>query len=544
MSELSLFYEMSILLVMAATLAFIFRIIKQPIILAYIVTGVIISGLMFTTHESKQVLETLSKFGITLLLFLLGLELKFSELRSVGRVALITGLGQIFFTVIIGLIITTLLGFGLIEAFIISLALTFSSTIIIVKLLSDKKEINSLHGKIAIGFLLVQDFCAIIALILLTSIGLNVSTINIWEIFFILAKAFAVFAIVVFLSQSIFPKIVRFLSRNHELLFITSIAWAFGFASISSLPVFGFTIEIGGFLAGLALANSIESTQIISRVKALRDFFIMIFFVTLGASLSFDSISQVLLPALILSLFVLIGNPIIVILILRQMGYKVRTGFMAGLAVAQISEFSLILAVVGLQNNLVSADSIAILTIVASITFTLSTYMIMHSEKLFQFLYPLLKIFDNEFSNFDFHIPQNLQNHIVLIGAHRMGQAMIKFLPKEKTVIVDFDPDRVEDLSNQGYKVVFGDISDPEVMDKTNIEKAQMVISTVPRFEENLILLSNISKINKNRPKTYVIAHSEEDREDLLNNGADEIIMPYIFTGEKFAIMIKKSIAL
>lgn len=542
MHGLDLFYEISLLVFLAGLFSILFKLIKQPLVLAHIFTGAVLSFFVTRSAESVEFIDTLSKFGITFLLFLLGLELKFSELRSVGKVALITGIGQIVFTVLIGLCINLLLGFNLIESLLVAVALTFSSTIVIVKLLSDKKEINSLHGKISVGFLLIQDFCAIIALILITSLTDNVSSINLWGILFLLAKTVFIFAFIVYLSENVFPKIVKLISYNHELFYIVSIAWALGFASFLSLPFFGLTIEIGGFLAGLALANSVESTQIISRVRSLRDFFIMIFFVTLGASLTFNNIINVLPISIILSLFVLVGNPFIVLIILRRLGYSTKIGFKCGLAVAQISEFSLILAVAGMQKGFISNDTLSILTLVAAFTFTISTYMIMHSDKLFKIFESLFKIHNtnNDTSNV-YSFSDDIKNHIVLIGVHRMGQSMLKFLPKDKLVIVDFDPDKIKRLAKEGYKVVLGDVSDVEILELAKVRDANILVSTVPSFEENLILLTYL-KILKTKPEIYVIAHDDVDKQDLKANGADHVIMPYSYTGEKLAKSITKNL--
>lgn len=542
MHSLDLFYEISLIVVCAGLLSILFKFIKQPLVLAHIFTGIVLSAFFLKNTESAEFIDTLSKFGITLLLFLLGLELKFSELRSIGKVALITGIGQIFFTVLIGFVINSFLGFNVVEAFLVAIALTFSSTIIIVKLLSDKKEINSLHGKISVGFLLVQDFCAIIALILITGLSVSGSSINLWEVFFLLSKTVFIFAFVLFLSEHLFPKIVKFISSNHELFYIVSIAWALGFASLLSLPFFGLTIEIGSFLAGLSLANSLESTQIISRVRSLRDFFIMIFFVTLGTTLSFDNILSVLPISIILSLFVLIGNPIIVLVILRRLGYNLKTGFKCGLTVAQISEFSLILAVSGMQKGFINNDTLSILTLVAAFTFTISTYMILHSDSMFRLFEPILKVFDtNHKKNESVNLKDNMKDHIVLIGAHRMGQSMLKFLPKSSLVIIDFDPDRVRELLEEDYNVVLGDVSDVEILELACVRDSHTVISTVPSFEENLILITYLNNL-KNKPQIYVIAHENDDKEDLIRHGADHVIMPYSFAGEKLAKSIIKNL--
>ncbi|RMD76767.1 hypothetical protein D6810_03025 [Candidatus Dojkabacteria bacterium] len=538
MTAIQIFQEITALLVVTVPIALLFRILRQPIILGYIFSGILLSGVVFTSFEGKEFLEAMSKIGITLLLFLLGLELKFSELRAVGRVAIITGIGQICFTVIIGMFITIALGYELVEAFIISLSITFSSTIVIVKLLSDKKELNTLHGKISVGFLLVQDFCAIAALVLLSGIGSNNSTVNSWEVLFLLAKAFFMFAVIVFLSQNVFPRVVRILSANNEIFFVSSIAWAFGFASFAS--VLGITTEIGGFLAGLALANSIQSTQILSKVKSLRDFFILIFFVSLGASLSFGSMNEILIPSIVLSAFVLFGNPIIVIIILRSLGYTLKTGFKSGLSVAQISEFSLILAMVGLEGGRIKPESLSMLTVVAIVTFVISSYMIIHSESLYNYIKPLLLKFEKKgFDDKQESTIESASNHVVLVGIHRMGESILNCIPRDDLILVDFDSEKVENLKEKGFKVVFGDISEQDVLERAKVHLARIVISTVPTVSDNLVLAYYLSSQKSVKPRLIVTTHSEKDKLDLINAGADEVILPYQVAGEFVASRLR-----
>jgi Kef-type K+ transport system membrane component KefB len=537
------FFEITLIVGLASILSIIFRIFKQPSILAYILTGVILGPLGIIQLEGTEVIEFFAEIGITLLLFMLGLELRFSELKSVGKISLLTGIGQIVFTSIIGFAVCTLLGFSPLLSLYLSIALTFSSTIIIVKLLSDKKDLQSLYGKISVGFLLVQDFVAILALILLSGFTTD-SSVNIFSFSFIILKAVLLFGLVIFLSRSILPSLMNKIAHSQETLFLFSLAWAFGLSAFIASPFVGFSIEIGGFLAGLALANTSENYQIITRVKPLRDFFITIFFVTLGTGLLFSDISTILIPGIILSLFVLIGNPIIVMIIMGLMGYRKRTGFMAGLTVAQISEFSLIVMFMGNRIGHVSDQAISLITLVGAITFVASTYMIINNNSLYKLLSPLLDIFERSNIKEKRIQTEKLDDHIVLIGVRRMGEAVLEALKKDeenKIVAVDFDPDIVEKLKDEGIIAFYGDIADEEIQQHAQIESARLIISTISDLEDNIILLKFISKLSK-KPKIVMLALEKEEARQLYKEGADYVILPHIAGGHHLAkILVEKN---
>lgn len=417
-----IFFEITIIVCLAAFFSFIFRFFRQPPILAYILTGIVLGPLGLLNLQGQEVLVSLAEIGITLLLFMLGLELKFSELKSVGKASVIIGLVQIIFTSLVGYFICIVLGFSQITSVYVGVALTFSSTIIIVKLLSDKKDLNSLYGKISIGFLLVQDFIAIIALIFLSGFSSGESVSYVTFIILIL-KATALFVAVILASKYLVPGMVNRIAHSHETLFLFSIAWAFGISALVSSSFIGFSIEIGGFLAGLSLANSIESSQIATKIRPLRDFFITIFFVTLGMRMLISNFSPILIPGIILSSFILIGNPLIVMVIMGVLGYRKRTGLLTGLTVAQISEFSLIVIYMGNRIGHVSDDVVSLVTFVGAITFVVSTYMIINGNRLYRVLSPYLGLFERNKIKEKRMSVQPFEDHAVLIGARRTGGA-------------------------------------------------------------------------------------------------------------------------
>lgn len=534
------FVDVSLVIVLAAALGLLAHILKQPTLLAYLGTGIIISLFGVLNLDSQGVLDIMATFGITFLLFLVGLEMRFSDLKSVGKAIILTGLGQIFFTALIGYGIVRLLGFSSLESLFISVALTFSSTIIVIKLLSEKRDIQSLYGRIVVGFLLLQDLVAMIILIILSALQQSADVqLNIVSILIIAAKIILLFGGTIWISKKIIPTYIARIARNQELLFIVSVAWAFGVALLVSSPLIGFSIEIGGFLAGLALAQSAEQFQINSRIKPLRDFFIVIFFIVLGSSLIISNLQGLIIPAIILSLFVLIGNPLIVLIIMGLLGYRKRTSFFASITVAQISEFSFILMTAAFALGYVTRSSVALVTIIGVITIMISTYFITKNESIYRSMASFLKFFEkkNHIEKIERH--EKIKKHIILIGAHRLGQYILKTLKPDSVIIVEFDPTVSKELKEKGYNVTFGDISDPEIQEAIHLEDASVVLSTVPHFEDNLSILKFVHGFKK-RPAVIVNAQQEWEAKEYYKEGADYVLYPHFVGAQHVAQLFKE----
>ncbi len=535
--------ELSIIVCLAAVLGIIAKIFKQPLVLAFIGTGIIV-GLVHRQFGGfsigdKDVFHLFSELGIMFLLFLIGLEMNYTSLRTVGKTSIAVGLAQIAFTFTFGLIISFfLLGFNDIHSAYIAICLTFSSTIIIVKLLSDKKALNSLYGKISIGFLLVQDFVVILMLIALTGIG-SQGSLDIVSIITTLLLGIIFFVLILALGRNIFPWIFDKIAKSQELLFLSSLAWVFAMvAAIELLEKYtgiGFSIEVAGFLAGLALANSSETHQIANRIKPLRDFFILIFFVILGSSIIFYNFSALSLPIIVLSLFVLIGNPLIVLIVMGLfMGHRKRTSFLSGVTVAQISEFSLILAALGLRLNHITEEIVAVIAAVGIITITISTYLIINAEKIYLVLAPFLSIFERK--NPREELPfSDLDKRIILIGYDRTGRSIALNIPKEDLLIIDFNPDIINKLKKSNYSCLYADISDPLVFDNINFTKTDIVISTSPNIEDNLNLVAAIA----GGPKIIARAETKEEAQILYRNNADYVFIPLFSSGQYLGKIIK-----
>lgn len=545
-----MFLELTGILIAAGVIAYVLHFLKQPSIIAYIITGLLIGPFAFYRLQHGEILHSLSEIGITLLLFMVGLDLDFSQLKKIGRAAVLAGVGQVIFTCLIGFGIVSLLGFPFLPALYISLALTFSSTIIVVKLLSEKKDMQSLYGKLAVGIFLVQDIAAIVILILISGLtnsgDVDLSGNGIFSSIIIsLAKAFMIGVVVVVLSRVVFPRLLKTLVKSDELVLLFSLGWALGLASLFSSPLIGFNAAIGGFVAGLALANTGAHYQISGRVKPLRDFFIIIFFIVLGTQLVFTQIHDAIIPAIVLALFVLIGNPFIVTIILGLLGYKLRTSFMTGITVAQISEFSLILMALGLVAGHVNELHVTIVTLVGITTIGISSYGILFSNRLYEKLISrIAQLFDGRAKHTERELGDVIyKRHIVIVGAHRLGAHMINSLQKQKQqfIIIDFNPDVVSHYKDLGMAAVCGDIADPYIQEVACLTEARMIICTIPDFHDTLALIEAVRSDTHKRTKLIVAANDEEEALQLYKKGASYVLLPHFVGGMHLVQVVEQS---
>ncbi|MEX2043691.1 MAG: cation:proton antiporter [Patescibacteria group bacterium] len=529
------FLELTLVVLLATALAFVMRMVRQPLIIAYIVAGIAAGPFLLNLIHSYDVIHLFSKIGIMMLLFIVGLGLRPQALRKVGKISAVTGLGQVAFTSVIGYALAILLGLEPLHALYVAIALTFSSTIIIMKLLSDKGDTHKLYGQIAIGFLLVQDIVATLALIFISTITSN-SGVSFEQLIGVTALKGAGLTLAVYLaSRFLLPRLTRIAAKSQELLFLLSISW--GLSIASAFYAVGFSIEIGALLAGVAFASSPYATEVASRIKPLRDFFVVLFFVLLGAQMDIGNAAGMLPTAIALSLFVLVGNPIIVYFLMTKLGYSSRISFQAGLTVAQISEFSLILAALGLQVGHLSENVVSLVTMVGLITIAGSTYMIQNSEALYLWLHRRL--------HFRHHAKLGTEEResaeALLFGYHRVGHQFFQSLHKQgySVTVVDFNPEVIKKLELRGVDCRYGDATDIEFLEDVGVGAARIIVSTLPDFESNLLLVKTARQHN---PDAIIIVLSQEVRhtESLYEHGASYVLMPHYLGAETTTGMIQR----
>lgn len=541
------FYELTALLVLAAIVGYGGLLLRQPVIVSFIAVGVLSGNSALGIVQSPESIELLAELGVALLLFLVGLKLDLKLVRTLGAVSLATGLGQVFFTSAIGFYIGLALGLDTITSLYVAVALTFSSTIIIVKLLSDKKEADSLHGRIAIGFLIVQDLVVVLAMMVLSAFGIGEQASggsSAWmRIGLVLVYGLIILVAVGLFIRHVANALISRIAHSPELLIIFAIGWAAFLAALGNH--FGFSKELGGLLAGVSLASTPFREAIVARLSSLRDFLLLFFFIALGSQLDLGLLGAQVFPALIFSLFVLIGNPLIVMAIMGYMGYRRRTGFLAGLTVAQISEFSLIFMAMGISIGHVNADALGLVTLVGLITIALSVYMITYSHTLYRWLEPFLGAFERTLPARELASDQHDRvadtYDVILFGLGRYGSAIAEHLRKDKIKLlgVDFNPAELRRWHAAGYDVVYGDASNEESISSLPLQSVKWVVSALPQHDLGLthddlrLVLIGALKRQGYQGKIAISIQQENDAELLKSKGADMLLLPFRDAAER-----------
>lgn len=525
-----IFTEFSILLLMSAAAGVVSLWLRQPVLIAFIVIGIVAGPGVLGIVSAQDQIDLLAQVGVAVLLFVVGLKLDLQHIRHIGPVALATGLGQLTFTIVIGFILILALGKGWQEALYVAVALTFSSTIIIVKLLSDKHELDALHGRIAVGFLIVQDLAVVIAMMAMSAFGGSDGEAALLQLVMSLGArlALAAFGMVV-LMRYILPWLVERIARSQELLLIFAVAWGTGLAALGEWA--GFSKEAGAFLAGFSLASTQYRDAINARLTGIRDFMLLFFFIDLGSKLDFSTLGGEVWPAVVLSLFVLIGNPLIVMAIMGYMGYRKRTGFLCGLTVAQISEFSIIFVAMGISLGHVEASALGLTTLVGLITIALSTYMILYSHLLYERLSPLLGVFERKrpFRELAVATERHDLNEadVLVFGLGRYGSRLALGLKAEglKVLGVEFDPEVARAMRRHGLPVRYGDGTSSEFMETLPLGQTRWVVSTLPDMASNRDLLRSLRELHFTG-EIAIVSREEFDGMALKLYGAPTILYP------------------
>ncbi|HRQ63288.1 MAG TPA: cation:proton antiporter [Xanthomonadaceae bacterium] len=523
-----MYNEIALLLIATAAVGLMALRLRQPVIVAYILIGIVAGPSVLDWVGAHEPMELLAEIGVTILLFVVGLKLDIHLVRKLGPVALATGLGQLAFTIIIGFFIAIALDMGWVRALYVAVALTFSSTIIIVKLLSDKREIDSLHGRIAMGFLIVQDIAVVVAMMAIgTQAGAGGETDWLTQLTEVLIKLVGLTLSVGLLMRWVLPRLLHWMAESQELLLIFAVAW--GTILAAGGEWLGFSKEVGAFLAGFSLASLPFREAINARLASLRDFLLLFFFVHLGMQLDMSILGAEVLGAVVLSLFVLIGNPLIVMAIMGYMGYRKRTGFLAGLTVAQISEFSIIFVAMGVGIGHVDQAALGLVTLVGLITITLSTYMILYSHRLYTLCEPWLGIFERDDPFREKAMDDRPRSaDVIVVGMGRYGCRLAQRLCEGELQVVgvDFDPEVLARNRGRSIQVLFGDAEDDEFVAHLPLATARWVVSTMRDIELDISLIKSLRR-HGFRGKVAATAQRTEDGRRLLEAGADEILLPF-----------------
>jgi Kef-type K+ transport system membrane component KefB len=531
------FGEVAALLALAAAVGLLGTMLRQPLVVGFIAVGLIAGPAALDIVRSDDQIDLLAQLGVAVLLFLVGVKLDMQLIRSLGAVSLMTGLGQVLFTSIFGYLIGLALGLNWRESLYVAVALTFSSTIIIVKLLSDKREIDSLHGQVALGFLIVQDLVVVLAMIVLSAVGIGQSqSAGQGGILTVLGSGLLMLGLVLLFVRFLANPLTEMLARSPEVLITFAIALAAAFAAVGDLV--GIGKEVGGLLAGVALASTPYRETIIARLAPLRDFLLLFFFIALGAQLDLTNLGDHALAAVVFSAFVLIGNPLIVLAIMGAMGFRKRTGFLAGLTVAQISEFSLIFVAMGLSLGHVGTDMLGLVTLVGIVTIAASTYMITYSHGLYALFEPYLSVFERRGTPREPHeesAHRQREYDFILFGLGRFGTAIGLRLSQAgyRVLGVDFNPTALREWRSLGLSGEYGDATDPEFISSLPLAKTHAVVSTVP-FNLSALIHGEprLAFLQATRAAGFtgriaLTSHSEAESRTLAAAGVDLILEPF-----------------
>lgn len=522
----------ALIIITAAVLGAVARKTKQPTVIAYIITGLLLGPFLLDVIEKTESTRLLGELGLSFLLFLIGLEIKLDEIKALLKEVTTTALVQMTASASLGYLTGMAFGFTTIESLFVAAAFTFSSTAVVVKLLSSKDEISTLPGKIGVGVLLVQDVAVVLLLALLST---NATTptqilISVAEISVMIT---VIGGISYLSSKKLLPKIFDRVSQNQQAFFIHGVAWAFLFITLSE--TLGLSTEIGAFFAGLSLAQLPYRQELIEEIRPLTDFFMAVFFINIGLGLTGNALSAYLVEAFIAAGILMIGKFAILFGVLDRLKFTPQTSLKSALNLSQISEFSLILGSLGVAKGLISQEIFGFISLAMIITVGISSYFIVFSERIYQKMEHYLAKIDSEAKE-DVDV-ETLEDHALIIGYDFIGRRSAEILDEsfDKVMVVDRNPGNVENLSESNYEYIYGDFSHGEIRNASQINKAKFVLSLVPNPSIN-------RKVVEEAPPeatVFVKADDLEDAAELYDLGAHYVIQKNELSGEKMGEYLK-----
>jgi Kef-type K+ transport system membrane component KefB len=519
-----LFVDVAAILLISAAAGAIAAWLRQPLVVAFVAVGVIVGPSALGLVEPGSEFELLARIGIALLLFVVGLKLDLHVVRSLGPVAVLAGCAQVALTAAAGSLLALALGLTVDAALYVGIGLAFSSTIIVVKLLSDRREIDDLHGRLAVGILIVQDLIVVLVMIVVTATGETGESVG-STLVGVMAKGAALLAVLALLMRFALTPLLHGFARLPELLVLFAIAWAISVGATGE--ILGFGPEVGAFLAGVSLASTPYREAIASRLVTIRDFLLLFFFIDLGSQVDLGQVEEQLAVAVVLSAFVLVAKPLIVVALLGALRYRRRVSLETGLALAQISEFSLILAALGLRLGHIEEETAALLTMVALLTIAVSVFLFQQSDAISARLAPALGLFERRVPRPPDRVIAEPPPQVLVLGLGRYGEGIVEGLQQRGVSVlgVDFDPIALSRWEERGLRVVYGDVEDPDLLHTLPLPENGWIVSTIRRTDANLALLHALA--HRYSGRVAVAAHRSGDVARLTQAGADRVLLPY-----------------
>ena len=494
MGDIGFLQSLGIIAVSAAVMVALGRAVRMPAIVVYLLCGILV-GPMLGLVKITESLELISETGIALLLFLVGLELSISKVKDVGKVALVAGFSQVLLTAGLGFAGSRLLGFGLVEGVFLAMALTFSSTVVVVKLLEEKGELESLYGRIALGVLLVQDLVVIMLLTFLAGISGGKGELDAEAVGMGLLKAFGGIVVLLLVAAAaakwLLPRPFKWAARSPDVLLIWALSWCF--LMVIGANEFGLSLEVGAFLAGMSLAQLPYNEDLRRRVHPLMNFFVAVFFVTLGIRIDFTGALDQAGGVAVLSGFVLIGKPLVFLAILGWLGYGRKTAFLTGVTMAQTSEFSFIIAGLAMAKGLIGAEILLVSALVGVVTIAVSSYMILYSHSVYAWVLKTgalgWKLFDGKPGIADriVHTGENHDGHVIVVGMNTLGRELVRRMVEKglDVLAIDTDPRKLEGLPG---KSLLGSVGYLSVLEEAGYARAKLIVSALQIEETNDLL--------------------------------------------------------
>ena len=533
--QINLLFDIAIIIVFATIIAFIARLFKQPLIVGYILAGILLGPTTFQLIKNQEIIFALSEIGIAFLLFFVGLEMDLKKLKEVGFFSTAGTIIQVVLTFLAAFFILLKFGMASTVASILSLIVAFSSTSIVVKIFSDNDEIDTLSSRLALGLLLMQD---IIVIFLLSTISTttSITIISLATSFF---KGIAIFATALLMSSVVFPRLFAAAAEYREMILLLSLTTCFIFSTIAAY--FGFSIAVGAFLAGISIAPLKYSLNIQGMIEPLKDFFATIFFVSLGLQMKFAGMGNLINIFWAMLALVIIFKPLLIATIALLFGYEKRAASAAGFSLGQVSEFSLIIAAVALSNGLIGSEIFSLTVLLVAVSIVTTAYTLRIEGKIYSFLSGYYGFISSLLPKSKLRKEKKLRKKdIVLFGCHRMGAIFLETFKKakKKVLVIDHNPHRVEELERMKVNCLYGNISNEEILKHAGLSNTEFVVSTVRTVEDNLYMINYI-KERKYDTKIIVVAEHIHQALDLYDAGADYVIIPHIVSGEKMSTIIK-----
>ena len=532
-TEVALTTDFAIILVAAAVVGFLAHQTDQPTIVAYIVTGLILGPAALGIVSPSELTEAMGELGLAFLLFLLGIKMRIEDIRDILLPIVKISIPQMILVCLVGMGISFLLGFSMVESLLIGLAVMYSSTAVVVKMLTDKDEVTSLPGKIDVGILLVQDIVVVILLTLLAG-GQPESAMDVGvSLAIILALTVVIVLVAIVASEYALPVVFRRIAENKDVFFIVALAWAFLLVFLAE--ELGLSIEMGAFLAGIALAQLPYSTVLQDRVSPLTDIFILVFFVSIGLQLEAADLLEYWQEAIIAAIVIMPAKFVIFFLLIEWQDFSLETTFLGSVNMVQVSEFGLIVGTVAVAGGFIDEPVLGFLSLIALITMGISVYLIKFNHTLFGMTSGYLDRWAGDATRAD--SVRTYRNHAVVIGYDDVTRRALPVLREhyEDIVVIDRQTRHIEFLKNSGYDAIFGDFQHAEVRKASGLKRADFVLSSSDQLDVNTALLEEVPQ----DATVFVEARWAPDARKLYDRGAHYVIMSSQLTAERLAEYLK-----